>query len=813
MTLVVPLPRPQPADAHERDVMVRRGRASTLVLWLLAGMMTVQGCGRDESDARRLPTGAWLDPAGSSIPLGSMPLAMAFSPDSARVVVLLCGYREQGLQVVDPEAGQVKQTLAQPAAFIGLAFAPDGRTLYTSGGNQDLIYRYAWRGDTASIADSLPLAPGGAVGHGKRYPSGLALSPDGNRLYVAENLADSLAVIDVASGRLLQHLATGPYPYGVVVGPEGRVFVSAWGGTSVATFRPEGNGLTPDGRIQVGRHPSALALNRSGTRLFVTRASFDRVAVVDTRRDTVIAELHDTPAGAPPEGATPNGLALSAVGARLYVAEADHNAAAIFSLSALTADTPTGGAIDTLLGRVPVEWYPTAVLAHAGNLFVLNGKGPGAGPNPRRHQPGANDSRDTYSRTLGQLSGSLTTLELPTDSQLRGLSNRVAHAERWTAHRNAESFPPFAHVIYVIKENRTYDQLFGDLPGADGDSSLVYFPRAVSPNHHALAERFGLFDRFFANAEVSGQGHNWSTAGYSPDYVEKTIPSTYSDRGRTYDYEGLNRDTIPEDDVNEPGTGYLWDTAARAGVTLRNYGEFVNRDRSGRWVATKASLAPYTSPDCPGWDLEIPDQKRVDAWLAEFRHFEATDSLPQLTILRLPNDHTAGARADAPTPRAFVADNDLALGRVIEALSRSRYWKSTVVFVLEDDAQDGPDHVDSHRSPLLVISAWNRPGVVHRFANTTDVLATIGQILHLRPLSQFDYFGQPIAGVFAAAPDTRPYRALRPGVPLEERNPPDTAGAHAMRRLDLRREDPRDQDLFNRILWAMLKGPNRPYPG
>jgi len=790
-----------------------RRRAGWQSLALVAALLAASGCARPGSDPHRLPTGAVLDPAGSSIALGSMPLAMAFSPDSTRLVVLLCGYREQGLQVVDPSSGQVTQTLLQPAAFVGLAFAPDGRTLYTSGGNQDVVYRYAWRADTAAVVDSLRLAPGDTVGQGKRYPAGLALSPDGRRLYVAENLADSLAVIDVASGRILQRVATGRYPYHVVVGPEGRVFVSAWGGDAIATFTPGARGLTVGPRIAVGRHPSALALNRSGTRLFAARASFDRIEVVDTRRDAVIAELRDTPVNAPPEGATPDGLALSADGQRLYAAEADHNAVAIFALSAATADASAGNAADTLKGRVPVEWYPTAVLEHAGTLHVLNGKGRGAGPNPKLRQPGVKGKRDPRAYTLGQTSGSLTTLAIPSGAALAALSARVARADGWTADRAAPGLPPFTHVIYVIKENRTYDQVLGDLPGADGDSSLVFFPRAVTPNHHALAERFGVFDRFFVNAEVSGQGHNWSTAAYSPDYVEKTIPSAYSDRGRTYDYEGTNRDTLTDDDVNEPGTGYLWDAALRAQVTLRNYGEFTRRDRVGHWVANKASLAPHTSPDCPGWDLDIPDQQRVDAWLAEFRQYEATGALPQLTILRLPNDHTAGARAQSPTPRAFVADNDLALGRVIEALSRSRFWSSTVVFVLEDDAQDGPDHVDSHRSPLLMISAWNRPGVVHQFANTTDVIATIGRILHLAPLSQFDYFGRPIAGVFAAAPDTRPYAALRPEVSLEERNPPDSTRASAMRQLDLRREDPRDQDLFNRVLWAMLKGPERPYPG
>jgi YVTN family beta-propeller protein len=790
-----------------------RALANACGIGAVAALVVGFGCARTPVDAHRLPTGVLLDPAGHSIALGSMPLAMAFSPDSTHLVVLLCGYREQGVQVVDLATGRVTQTLSQPAAFIGLAFSPDGRTLYTSGGNQDLVYRYSWRANTAVLVDSLRLAPDLAIGHGKRYPAGLAVSRDGRRLFVAENLADSLAVIDVASARILQRVATGRYPYDVVVGPDERVYVSAWGGDAIATFTPRDGGLASGPRIAVGRHPSALALNRGGTRLFAARASFDRIAVVDTHRDVVIAELRDTPAGAPPEGATPDGLALSPDGGSLYAAEADHNAVAIFALTAATAGTSEGSVADTLMGRIPVEWYPTAVLARAGMLHVLNGKGRGAGPNPTLRQPGTHGKRDPLTYTLGQTSGSLTTLTLPSRSALAALSTRVARAEGWNMARTTPSYPPFTHVIYVIKENRTYDQVLGDIPGADGDTSLIFFPPDQTPNHHALADRFGVFDRFFVNAEVSGQGHNWSTAAYSPDYVEKTIPSNYSGRGRTYDYEGTNRDTLTDDDVNEPGTGYLWDAALRARVSLRNYGEFVRRDRVGHWVANKASLAPYTCAESPGWDLDIADQFRVDVWQAEFQRCVATDSLPQLTILRLPNDHTAGAKANAHTPRAMVADNDLALGRVIEALSHSRFWPSTVVFVLEDDAQDGPDHVDSHRSPLLMISAWNRPGVVHRFANTTDVIATIGRILRLEPLSQFDYYGRPIEGVFAAAPDPRPYVALRPGVSLEERNPPDSTAARAMSRLDLRREDPADQDLFNRILWAMVKGPKRPYPG
>ncbi len=779
----------------------------------LFAALVIAACSRPEANTRRLPTGVSLDPAGSSIELGSMPLAMAFSPDSARVVVLLCGLREQGIQVVDPIRRKVRQTLVQPAAFLGLAFAPDGRSLFASGGNQDVVYRYAWHADSATLADSIRLDPKGAVGQGARYPSGLGFSPDGRWLYVAENLADSLAVVDLGSGRVVQRVATGRYPYGVVVGPDGRVYVSAWGGSWIAAFNPREGRLVAGSRIPVGRHPSALALNARGTRLFVARASYDRIAVVETGRDSVIAELSDAAAQGPPEGATPNGLALSRDGRTLYVAEADNNATAVFALGRATSDAPGAEGGDKLLGRVPVEWYPTAVLLRDQALFVLNGKGLGTGPNPRRRQPGVKTAPDARSYTLGQTTGSLTTIAVPTGRALDALSRRVARAEGWNRARARAAYPPFQHVIYVIKENRTYDQLFGDLSAGDGDTSLVYFPRAVTPNHHALAERFGLYDRFFVNAEVSGDGHDWTTAAYAPDYVEKTIPSLYSDRGRSYDFEGENRDTIPEDDVNETGTGYLWDAAARAGVTMRNYGEFTLRDHSGRWTATKPLLAANTAPAFPGWDLDTTDQKRVDAWLEEFRGFVAAGRMPALTFLRLPNDHTAGGKAGAPTPRAYVADNDLALGRVIEALSRSPFWKNTIVFVVEDDAQDGPDHVDSHRSPLLVVSAYNGPGVVHRFANTSDVVATIADILKLESLSQFDHFGRPLREIYSPKPDLSPYAAIVPSVPLDERNPAQTAAARETRRLNLAREDPGDEDLFNRILWAMIKGPRQPYPG
>ena len=797
-------------------------RLSALVIaWLavslLADVPRVRGTGAPPASNRELPTGVLLKPAGRSIPLGSMPVAMALSPDSTRLAIVLSGHREQGVQIVDPERGEVLQTLVQPAAFFGLAFSSDGSWLYVSGGNQDVIYRYAMRAGAASLKDSIRLDPAGRVGKGLRYPACLALSRDGRSLYVAENLADSLAVVDLASGRVVQRLATGAYPYGVRVGPDDRVYVSAWGGAWVATFASAGGRLSPGPRLAVGRHPSAMALNRDGSRLFVARASFDEVVVVDTRANAVIGRLSDAAPAGPAEGSTPNALALTGDGRKLLVAEADNNAVAIFALSDRTADAGVGGGNaathDSLIGRIPVEWYPTALMPAGDRLLVLNGKGQGTGPNPGAHQPGSKKKESPRSYTLDQTAGSLGLITWPGPGELAAYSATVAATRRWDRGPTRATYPPFEHVIYVIRENRTYDQVMGDVAAGDGDTSLVLFPRAVTPNAHALAERFGLFDRFFVNAEVSADGHNWTTAAYASDYVEKTVASTYSDRGRTYDYDGLNRDRVPDDDVNEPGNGYLWDAALAAGISLRNYGEFTRHAKDGKWTANKPALAAHTDRAYPGWDLAIRDQVRADEWLREFRDYVAGDSLPALSIVWLPGDHTAGARAKSPTPRAYVADNDLALGRIVEALSRSPYWKNTVMFVLEDDAQDGPDHVDSHRSPLLVISPYNRPGVVHRFANTSDVLATIAGILRLRPLSQFDFYGRPLFDVFGAQAELAPYAFLNPAVPLDERNPARTRASRASSRLDFEREDRADEEAFNRVLWAVVKGEDTPYPG
>jgi YVTN family beta-propeller protein len=749
-----------------------------------------------------------------------MPLGIALSPDGRRVVLILGGWLDHGIQVVDLR-GRVTQTLPQSASFVGLAFSTDGRTLYASGGNTDVVYRYRWTGDTANLEDSIVLAPRAPRADGTHYPAGLALSADGRSLYVAEDLADSLAVVDLASNAVVQRLATGRYPYGVAVGTDGTVFVSNWGASALSVFAPAGGGrLATAPAIAAGRHPSALVMNDSGTRLFVASGSTDRVAVVDTRARRVLTTLLDPPPAGPDEGTTPDALALSADGTRLFAAEADANAVAVFELSPATADVATATRSDRLAGRVPVGWYPTALLVRGDTLLVANGKGAGTHPNPS-HVRSFGERDTTY--TLGQIAGSMTIVPAARASgaELAALTQRVAHANRWDEPRpSGPSYPPFEHVIYVLRENRTYDQVLGDLTQADGDTAIVMFGRGVTPNAHALVERYGIFDRFFVNAEVSADGHNWSMAAYATDYTQKTAPINYYDRGgRSYDFQGENRGQVPDDDVAEPGSGYLWDLAARARIDFANFGEFTREERGGGadsvwWYrGLKAFLAAHTDTTYPGWNLEIRDQRRADVWLANLRRWVTAGRMPALQIVYLPQDHTSGAAAGAPTPRAMVADNDLALGRIVEALSHSPFWKSTVVFVMEDDAQNGPDHVDSHRSPLLVISPYTRGGVLHRFTNTTDALRTMEEILHLDALSQFDHYGRPLRDVWRDTPDTAPFTALTPSVPLDERNPARGRAARDSRRLDLSAVDAADMDLFNRVLWMAVKGEQAVYPG
>jgi DNA-binding beta-propeller fold protein YncE len=745
-----------------------------------------------------LATGVRLDAEGEFIDLGSMPLGMAQAPEGKRVVAVLSGWREQGIQVVDLESKKVLQTIPQEAAFYGVAFSADGKQLYVSGGNEDLIYAYSWSNGAATVDKKIILGEKKPDKTGSRYPAGLAVSQKGKLLYVAENVGDALAVVDPSSGRVVQRFSTDHYPYAVEVAPDGKVYVSAWGSNTISIFRAFADGtLSNAGRLVVGARPSALVINADGSRLFVALPGTDQIAIVDTRARKVLRYLQDQAPGAPSEGSTPNALALSHDATKLYVAEADNNAIAIFDVSEQVSRRASLAAVRPM-GRIPTDWYPTGLLEIDKKLIVLSGKGHGSHANPDGPTPGEGIKRP-LGYDLGQLNGSLRVCSADfSPAALAQFSRRVAEANGWNQQRAGRRYPPFKHVVYIIKENRTYDQVLGDLKEGDGDPNLVFFGKDISPNHHALALRFGLFDRFFTNAEVSSQGHIWSTAAYVTDFGEKLIPSAYSDR----------RGGIDGEEADEPIGGFLWNLAAKKGVWFRDYGEMVNGPEG--WPVTQRDLRADVSPIYPEFNLKIPDQKRADGWIQELHEFAARGEMPALEVLHLPSDHTAGGRPEYPTPRAYMADNDLALGRIVEALSQSPFWRDTVVFVLEDDSQSGPDHVDSHRSPFFAISAYNHPGRIHRFANTTDVVAAIEDILGLGRMSKFDYFSRSLADVFSQTPDFAPYRSLVPLADMKETNPSKGVAARMSKGLDLRAADRSDDALFNRVLWYMLKPDTAP---
>src|SRR5215831_21342051 len=733
-----------------------------------------------------LPTGVRLDAVGDAVDLGSMPLNVVPAPAGDKAVVVLSGWREQGIQVVDLKTRQVTQTLKQEGAFYGAAFTPDGNTLYVSGGNTDSIFVYGWTDGRATLAKKFVLAKEKTSdGTGTSYPAGIAVAANGKFVYVAENVADRVAVLNSTTGEIVQSLPTDHYPYDVILSSDGHLFVSAWGSTTVSDFHvlPDGK-LAELARIEVGRHPSAIGLTRF--RLYVALAGSDRVAIVDLRNRKVIGYLQDSAPGAPPEGSTPNAIAISSDQKRLFIGEAGNNAVAVFDLAS-----------GKLLGRIPTDWYPTAISDTGSQLLIVSGKGPGTHPNPDGPVPLTNwPEGNPHAYTLGQLNGSLRLLpSAVTPAQLTDYTQRVAVANNWQLSSSPRRYPPFKHVIYIIKENRTYDQVLGDLEEGDGDASLVYFPDiTITPNHHALARRFGLFDRFFVNAECSSQGHIWSTAAYVTDYGEKVIPSAYA--GKRGDPDG--------EDSDEPERGFLWTLAKTSGLTFRDYGEMV-KGNSG-WPVTQRGLGADMNPDYVPFDLVTHDQRRADVWIAEFQRFLQDGNMPQLEVVWLPMDHLTAARPGKCTPNACMADNDLALGRIVQALSESPHWKDTVIFVVEDDSQGGPDHVDSHRAPFYAISAYSRPGTVNRFINTTDVVAAIEDILGMGRLSKFDYFSRSLADIFASTPDLTPFDAITPKQDLTEKNPPNTAAARMSEGLDLSSVDRADDQMYNRILWTMLKG-------
>ncbi|BAS26705.1 bifunctional YncE family protein/alkaline phosphatase family protein [Limnochorda pilosa] len=604
--------------------------------------------------------------------------------------------------------------------------------------------------------------------------------------------------------------------------------------------------------VQVGLHPSAMALSPAGRFLFVAAEGDDTLSVIDTSDHTVVTTFSLTPYEGATDGSWPNGVAVSPDGKTVYVANAGNNDVAVLAWDAESHSL-------TARGLIPTAWFPSAVAVtpDGGRLLVTNMKGLGAGPNPAGPNFQGPISKAQYTGSMIQ--GSLSIVDVPDRptlqrytlqvqenngfNELEGRRVRPASAvpARPVPYRLSEP-SPIKHVIYVIKENRAYDQVFGDLLGGDGDPNLLYFDDRSAPNHRALARQFTLLDNFYADAEVSADGHPWTVAALANPYTQKNWPQHYAGRrGRDYEYES----GFPPD---KPRAGYIWDAVARAGQTYRVYGEFATAERaepelqpegtcdgpSTTWRSYGPKVAPEGQvwcypvsgnspflPDMAGhiapryrpYDTDYPDIARIEAFLEEFRAYERDGDLPAFMIVRIGNDHTSGTGSGRPTPEAQVADNDLALGLLVEAVSHSRYWPETAIFVVEDDAQNGPDHVDAHRTVALVVSPYVKRGHVDStHYSTVSMLRTMELILGAAPLSQFDAAAMPLYEAFTPQANLTPYRAITPAQSLTQQNDERAYGARLSALMDFSLADTQPEQLFNRILWHYFKGPDAPYP-
>ena len=711
--------------------------------------------------------------------------------------------------IVDIASWTVKGTVPLDHAWYGLAWHPDGTRLYSGGAGQNNVQEFNYANGVITRARTFALP---AV-TGQSFAGGIAITPDGTTLYVTRVFAQTVSAVDLTTGQVTRTVALPAEPYSNVVSADGRkLYVSLWGGAKVQVYLLPS--MTPLEEFATGEHPNALLLSRDGQRLFVACGSSASVWVFDTFSGEALEQISMSLAPNAPPTATPNSLALSPDGNTLLVSTADNNAVAMVDVS--------NGGRSLFTGFVPTGWYPTgAIFSTDGKqMFTLSGKGLASAAKP------------TDDDGQVRLQGAVSMLPVPDRFTLADYTRRVLTMTPYSdaiklnpnvpigspIPRVVGGSSPIKHVFYIIRENRTYDSILGDMKQGNGDPNLTLFGSIITPNAHALASQFVLFDNFYVDADVSYDGHSFSTAAYATDVIQKIWQTYYGHRGGLYLGEGDGIMRNPFGNLTAPESGYIWDYAARAGVSVRSYGEFVQhltKSASGDVVAIESvpGLKNLVAPSFAGFDLEITDQKRVDYWLQEFNGFVKDNNLPQLSIIHLGNDHTRGTAPGAPTPRAMVADNDLALGRVVEAISNSVYWKDSAIFVLEDDAQFGPDHVDSHRSVALVASPFAKRGFVdHTFYSTSGILRSMELILGLPPMSTYDAAATPLFNAFQSTPDLTTYRRSTPNVALDEKNPVNAIGASASQAMNWSDADLTPEVPLNEIIWHSIKGPDVPMP-
>jgi YVTN family beta-propeller protein len=764
-----------------------------------------------ESKRVGLPNGWKLTPVGKSLPLGDLPLNMALSSSKKYIAVTNNGQSVQSIQLIDVKNEKVISTIVIPKSWYGLKFSNDEKYLYASGGNDNWILQYAVSGDKLILKDSLKL---GKKWPEKISPAGIEINDVKKIMYVVTRENNSLYLIDLKTKEVTRQHNLPAEAYSCLLSPDKKeLYISCWGCDKILVFDTGKDKIVSE--IPVGDNPNEICLTKNGNYLFAANANDNSVSVIDVKKRKVIETLDAALYPNSPSGSTSNGLALSTDEKTLYIANADNNCLAVFDVSKMGYSTSKG--------FIPVGWYPTNVKVVGKKIFVANGKGFSSqanpfGPNPTRRKGqviyhGAETSaKEQY--IGGLFKGTMSIINEPSQNQLAIYSQAVYHNTPYSKDKELMSkgevsnpIPmkvgdksPVKYVFYIIKENRTYDQVLGDVKEGNGDPSLVLFGEKITPNQHKIAKEFVLLDNFYCDGEVSADGHNWSMGAYATDYLEKHWPTNYGGRGGEYDAEGTR--AVANNKV------FFWDQCKKSGVTYRTYGEFADDYKANLPILENHFCPYYTS-----WDQKVRDTTRVYQWKREFDSLLAKNAVPQFNSLRIINDHTEGLRKDRPTPFAHVADNDLAIGMFVEYLSKSSIWKESAVFIVEDDAQNGPDHVDAHRTTAYVAGGFIKKGFVdHTMYSTSSMLRTMELVLGMPPMTQYDAAAEPMWRCFTSTADMKPFQSLPSNIDLNEKNVAMNEWQRRSEKFDFTREDAIPDMEFNVVLWYGIKGDDVPMP-
>ena len=771
-----------------------------------------------------LPNGWTLTPAGEHIALTDLPLNIVPLPDNRHVLAATSGYNSHELTVLDLQTRSVVDHFPVRQSWFGLAVSPQADRIWWSGGGANSLHTFGLTANRlARLGASSQEVQNKSKGSSGHFRGGLAFDFKRQRIYSLDVNHGTIAVVDPNTLKESNTMPAGARPYDVALARTGtHLYVSDWAGRSVRVL--DAADLHTVARIAVGEHPNQIAVHPLDDRIFVACASSNCVSVIDARRGIVIETINTALFPLAPEGSTPDALAVSPDGKTLFVANADNNDVAVVDIA-----TPRRSQVK---GFIPTGWYPTAVAVTPDGKHILVGVGKGlqTKANPLTAATGGKNvdplPRRPFPYIGTTLSGALSIVPVPDEKSLAAYTESVykncpysdklltdaPYTMRTAIPTKVGDPSPIKHVLYIIKENRTYDQVFGDMPRGNGDPGLVMFGRNVSPNHHKIAEEFVLLDNLYCNGHVSADGHPWSTMAYNTDYIARNWALTYSSRAGIHDDD--------EGDLSNAPSGYLWDACARAGLSYRDYGEMGRRvSEPDGTVKIEGAVPGLVGHMCPDYGVSkvsgrrVRDTDNADTFIREFREFEKNGNLPRFMVMSLGEDHTTGTRPGSFTPRACVASNDVALGKIVEAVTQSKYWPEFAIFVIEDDAQNGPDHVDAHRTVGLVVSPYTRRKALDSNQySTVSMLRTIELILGLAPLSQFDAAARPMFASFTDKPDLTPYHAEPPQIDLNQVNAPTAYGAERSMKMDFDEYDKIDDFELNEILWRSLKGPDAPLP-